>query len=71
MKVGAELEDWAEWTPEIQARCAGDVGINKALWQFLQPDGYPQAALELEHVVAAICDRISADGAPFDTAAAE
>jgi DNA polymerase I-like protein with 3'-5' exonuclease and polymerase domains len=68
-KIGAE--NWSEWTPEIQARCVGDVGICKRLWQFLQPDGYPRAALDLEHNVAAICERITADGVPFDTAAAE
>jgi DNA polymerase I-like protein with 3'-5' exonuclease and polymerase domains len=71
MKVGTELENWAEWTPEIQARCVRDVGINKKYYQFLRPDGYPQAALDLEHIVAAICDRITTDGVPFDTAAAE
>jgi RecA-family ATPase/DNA polymerase I-like protein with 3'-5' exonuclease and polymerase domains len=70
-KVGAELTDWSQWTPEIQARCVGDVAICKRLWLFLQPDGYPQAALNLEHSVAAICGRMTADGAPFDTAAAE
>src|SRR6516164_5178664 len=69
-KIGAELEDWSKWSPEIQARCVGDVRINTRLWQFLQPDGYPRAALELEHDVAAICDRMTTDGAPFDTAAA-
>jgi len=70
-KIGAELEDWSRWSPEIQTRCVGDVIINKRLWQFLQPDGYPRAALELEHGVAAICDRIAADGVPFDIQAAE
>jgi DNA polymerase I-like protein with 3'-5' exonuclease and polymerase domains len=70
-KIGAELEDWSQWTPEIQARSVGDVAVCKRLWQFLQPDGYPRAALDLEHAVAAICDRITADGAPFDSAAAE
>jgi DNA polymerase I-like protein with 3'-5' exonuclease and polymerase domains len=70
-KTGAELEDWSKWTPEIQARCVGDVGICKRLWQFLQPNGYPRAALDLEHDIAAICERITADGVPFDTVAAE
>ena len=65
-KIGAELADWSEWSPEIQARCVGDVGINERLWQFLQPHGYPHRALDLEHAVAPICDRITADGAPFD-----
>jgi DNA polymerase I-like protein with 3'-5' exonuclease and polymerase domains len=70
-KVGAGIEDWSEWSPEMQARCVGDVHIDKQLWQFLQPDSYPRAALDLEHAVAAVCDRITADGAPFDTAGAE
>jgi hypothetical protein len=69
-KIGAELTDWSEWSPEVQARCAGDVHINAQLWQFLQPDGYPHGALELEHAVAPICDRISTDGVPFDLPAA-
>src|SRR5262249_6288875 len=71
MKIGAEIEDWSKWSPEIQARCVGDVNICRQLWQFLRPDGYPRTALELEHEAAAICDRITTDGAPFDTGAAE
>ena len=70
-KVGAEIEDWSKWSPEIQARCVGDVHICKQLRRFLEPDGYPRAALELEHSVAAICEQITAAGAPFDTAAAK
>jgi hypothetical protein len=70
-KIGAELADWSEWSPEVQARCVGDVRINAQLLQFLQPDGYPRGALELEHAVAPICDRISTDGAPFDLPAAK
>src|SRR5262249_13039631 len=58
-------------SPELQERCVGDVTICKALWRFLQPDGYSQQALELEHRVAPICDRITADGVPFDRVAAE
>jgi len=70
-KIGADLTNWSVWTPEMQARCVGDVAITKALWQFLQPDGYSQQALELEHRVAAICDQITKDGVPFDLEAAE
>src|SRR5262249_2995069 len=54
-----------------QARCVGDEAIGRRLWQFLQPDGYPRTTLELEHAVAAVCDRISTDDAPFDVAEAE
>jgi DNA polymerase I len=70
-KVGTEITDWSVWTPEMQERCAGDAAICKALWRFLQPGGYSQQALELEHRAAAICNQITADGVPFDTAAAE
>jgi hypothetical protein len=61
-KTGVDIEVWAEWTQEIQDRCAGDVALNKRLWQFLQPDGQPQEALALEHRVAPICDEITAAG---------
>jgi DNA polymerase I-like protein with 3'-5' exonuclease and polymerase domains len=70
-KVGADIDDWSRWTPEMQRRCVGDVTICKALWKFLHPDGYSRQALELEHRVAAICNQITAGGVPFDTAAAE
>jgi DNA polymerase I-like protein with 3'-5' exonuclease and polymerase domains len=69
-KVGADIKDWSKWTPEMQERCIADTRITKALWQFLQPDGYPAEALTLEHRVARICERISADGVPFDVKAA-
>jgi DNA polymerase I-like protein with 3'-5' exonuclease and polymerase domains len=69
-KVGTDIEDWSAWTPEMQARCVKDTLITKALWHLLKPEGASQAALELEHHVAAICERITADGAPFDVAAA-
>ena len=36
----------------MQERCAGDVVICKALWRFLQPDGYSREAIELEHRAA-------------------
>jgi DNA polymerase I-like protein with 3'-5' exonuclease and polymerase domains len=70
-KIGADITDWSAWTPEMQARCVGDVALCKALFQFLQPDGYSAEALALEHRVAEVCDRITADGVPFDVAAAE
>jgi RecA-family ATPase/DNA polymerase I-like protein with 3'-5' exonuclease and polymerase domains len=70
-KVGVDIEDWSKWTPEMQARCVGDISICKALWQFLQPDGYSQGASDLEHRTAAICNQITTDGAPFDSTAAK
>jgi hypothetical protein len=37
-KPGADITDWSTWTPEIQARCVGDVKIVERLWKFFQPD---------------------------------
>ena len=69
-KVGIDIKDWSEWSPEMEERCAGDTAICKAVWQFLRPDGYSRLALELEHRAATICERITADGVPFDLGAA-
>jgi DNA polymerase I len=69
-KTGTEIEDWSRWTPEMQARCVGDVALCKKLFHFLNSDDYSQEALALEHRVAAICARITSDGAPFDREAA-
>jgi hypothetical protein len=70
-KVGTDIEDWSEWTQEIQARCVNDILLNKRLWEFLQPDGQPPEALELEQHVAAVCREITAAGMPFNKAAGE
>ena len=69
-KSGTEITDWSHWTPAMQERCAGDAMICKALWWFLAPDGYSQAALALEHRAAMVCAEISAAGAPFHADAA-
>jgi RecA-family ATPase/DNA polymerase I-like protein with 3'-5' exonuclease and polymerase domains len=70
-KVGAGIDDYSHWSPELQERCAADVRITKALFHFLQPSGQPAAALALEHRVASVCEQITADGMPFDHTAAE
>ena len=69
-KIGADIKDWSVWTSEMEERCIGDTNITKALYHFLQPDSYSKQAMELEHRVSAICNRITADGIPFDTEAA-
>ena len=33
-KVGADIEMWSGWTPEMQERCVGDARLTKALWRF-------------------------------------
>jgi DNA polymerase I-like protein with 3'-5' exonuclease and polymerase domains len=70
-KVGTDIEVWAEYTPEMEARCIGDGQLTKTLWQFLQPDGQATEALTLEHCVVPVCDEITATGIPFDSEAGE
>src|SRR5215831_16242212 len=70
-RPGQILRTGSAWSPEMQERCIGDVRICKALWHLLQPDGYSRRAMELEHRAAAVCDRITADGVPFNTHAAK
>ena len=70
-KVGTDITDFSMWTPELQERCVGDTLICKMLWQLLSPDSYAKGAVELEHRTAAICNRITDDGIPFDAIAAE
>lgn len=65
-KVGVGIEDWSEWTQEIQDRCVGDIEINLRLWKFLNPDSYSQPALILEHRVARLVEKITLAGWPFD-----
>ena len=69
-KVGADL-DFSTYTPEMMARCVADTLICKRTWQFLQPDGYSEFAIELEHRVAPICNEITTAGIYFDRDAAK
>lgn len=65
-KIGVDITDWSQWTPELQARCASDIKICKAIWHLLKPEGYSRYAIELEHRVAPVCEAIEAAGAPCD-----
>jgi DNA polymerase-1 len=69
-KVGADITDWSEWTQEIQDRCVGDIEINVRLWKHLDPDSYSQTAIVLEHRIAALVEKMTLAGWPFDMAKA-
>lgn len=69
-KVGADITDWSVWTPYMHERCISDIAVIQRLWHYLKPDSYSQAALDLEHRIARVVDRISDDGWPFDEKAA-
>lgn len=61
---------WGEWNPEMHEYLLQDVETNKALWDFLKVDSYSQAAVELEHRIAFVCDQMEKAGVPFDIEAA-
>lgn len=65
-KLHTEIEDWSQWTPQIQERCHGDVQTNLKLWKYLNPDAMSQDALALEHRVQRLCNIITDAGWPFD-----
>jgi hypothetical protein len=70
-KLHGDIEDWSKWTPEMQARCAGDVQTLLKLWNYLKPDQYSQQAIELEHRTARLCWMITQAGWPFDVKGAQ
>lgn len=70
-KLHADIEDWSEFTPEMQERCESDVDVQDALWDWLKPDTYSQRAIELEHRIAILCRRMEAAGVWFDEKAAQ
>lgn len=70
-KLHADIEDWSEFTPEMQERCESDVDVQDALWDWLKPDAYSQRAIELEHRIARLCRRMEAAGVWFDQEAAQ
>jgi len=65
-KLHTDIEDWSEWTKEMQERCVGDVATALKLWNYLAPDKYSQPAIELEHRIARLCLKITAFGWPFN-----
>ena len=70
-KLHTDIEDWSEWTPEMQERCMGDVRTQAALWDDLDPDSYSQKAIELEHRIAILTRMMETAGFPFDVEAAQ
>jgi hypothetical protein len=65
-KLHTDIEDWSEWTQDMQDRCVGDVSTALRLWKHLAPDKYSQSAINLEHRIARVCLKITAVGWPFN-----
>lgn len=61
---------WGTYSHEMQDYMDQDVAVNLLLYKKLNPDKYPQKAVELEHRIAKVCDAIEDAGFPFDFKAA-
>lgn len=71
-KVGADINDWSQCTPEIVARCENDVLLNEKLYYHLMEharisykDRF-QKAIEVEHQIAHICQDMKSNGFKLD-----
>lgn len=69
-KLHTGIEDWSQWTPEMQERCVGDVATALKLWNYIDPDKLSAQAVELEHRTARLCHLITRAGWPFNEKAA-
>jgi DNA polymerase-1 len=67
---GAFEGPWAEWSQAMQDYCVQDVEVNLRLWEHLEPDKYSQKAIDLEHRIANVTNRMEKSGWPFDEKAA-
>jgi DNA polymerase-1 len=61
---------WGTYSEEMLDYMMQDINVNFLLYQKLNPDKYPQKAIELEHRIAKVCDAIEDAGFPFDFRAA-
>lgn len=69
-KLHTDIEDWSEWTAEIQERCVGDVRTNLKLLRMLKVEGIPEDVVWLEHWMDRITDQMAWAGWRFDVKAA-
>lgn len=58
--------DWKTWTPEMQTYCEQDTVVTVALWKRILKKDLDPRCLDLEHEVAALCAKITANGFPFN-----
>lgn len=58
--------DWAEWSPEMQEYCEGDVRVNSAVYARFQQEGWSQQALTMEVWFQHIMALQEQHGFPFD-----
>jgi len=61
---------WGTWNEEMQTYCDQDVRVNATLYGHIQKKQYPQRAFDDEMDMAGLCQRIEANGFPFNEAKA-
>lgn len=66
-KHGVGIEDWTQWTPEMQRRCESDTLITKRLVEHLNAaGGITKRSVEIEHELADYLRQQEQNGWPFD-----
>ncbi|MCB1970958.1 MAG: hypothetical protein KDG54_11180 [Geminicoccaceae bacterium] len=65
------IEDWAEWTREMQDYCVQDVETNTTIFEWIESQDIPQAALDTEHAMERLCRTTEHNGFLLDRRAAE
>lgn len=61
-----ETTDWSVCTPEMLEYCRQDVVVTHSLWKALAPHEWSQEAIDFEHKIAFICNKIGQQGWTFD-----
>ena len=69
-KKGTDIEDWSEWTQEMQDRCESDVEVLYALIKHMNLWQFSEQSRGLEHRIALVCNHMEEEGWPFDVKAA-
>ncbi len=67
LKGDKEKQQWAVWTPEMQAYCEQDTAVGAALVNYIRRYGdIPKGVIECEHALALYLGQQERNGFPFD-----
>ncbi len=58
---------WSEYSQEMMDYCIQDTGVTYDLYKKLMSANFSQQSIDLEHLMASICNRIGNNGWTFDT----
>jgi hypothetical protein len=57
---------WENFSQEMLDYCVQDTSVTKDLYELAMSKGFSQQSIDLEHLMASICDRIGNNGWTFD-----